>query len=298
MVILFVFFFIHLLDSRSVTTFARGEASVGKSIGDINVLVGAGNIADCSTSDSDITANILNDTPGTIFTTGNNVLGRAALIDYIKCFGQTWGKYIDRIRPSLGSSDYSTANASGYFSYFGDSAGPAGKGYYSYNLASWHIVVLNSNCDQVGGCDENSVQSKWLKSDLSQNKAFCTLAYWSAPLFNSAKAGDSLAVKPFWRILYAAHADVVINGGENGYERFALQDVSGKKDNKNGIREFIVGTGGGGYALAGRISKNSEIRNYDTFGLLKLSLSDKSYNWQFLSESNSKFKDSGLGVCQ
>ncbi len=125
---------------------------------------------------------------------------------------------------------------------FGAAAGDPKKGYYSYELGAWHIIVLNSECTEVGGCEAASPEGQWLRQDLVDHAVKCTLAYWHKPLFSSGeKHGNDLEMKPFWQLLYAANADVVINGHDHDYERFAPQDPEAKADGSRGIREFVVG---------------------------------------------------------
>src|SRR5262249_55485226 len=152
--------------------------------------------------------------------------------------------------------------ASAYSSYFGAAAGDPKKGYYSYDLGAWHIIALNSECKEVGGCDANSQQGVWLQQDLAQHATACTLAYFHKPLFSSgAKHGNDPEMKPLWQILYTGGADVVINGHDHDYERFAPQDPEGRADASHGIREFVVGTGGkNSHRSLGTPKPNSEAR--------------------------------------
>ena len=177
-----------------------------------------------------------------------------------------------------------------------------GKGYYSYDLGNWHIVVLNTNCDAkaLGGCAAGSPQETWLKEDLAKHPAACILAYGHHALFSSG-VFKSHAVHPelreLWEDLYAAHADLVLAGHEHSYERFAPQDPQSKADPVNGIREIVVGTGGRSHDLLGFATPNSEARDWDTFGVLKLTLAPGKYAWEFIPEEGKTFHDSGSGVC-
>jgi len=185
-----------------------------------------------------------------------------------------------------------------YFSYFGAAAGDPKTGYYSYELGSWHIVALNSECEAIGGCDTGSTQEKWLRADLAAHPAACTLAYFHKPLFSSGgKHGDDPSVKPLWQALYDANADVVIGGHDHDYERFAPQDPDGEADAKRGIREFVAGTGGKNHRPFETPHANSEVRDATAFGVLKLTLKRDGYDWQFLPEAGKTFTDSGSGTC-
>ena len=203
-----------------------------------------------------------------------------------------------RTRPAPGNHEFHAAGATPYFDYFGVAAGDAKTGYYSYELGSWHIIVLNSECKDVGGCDAGSPQEKWLRADLATHPVACTLAYWHKPLFSSGSAhGNDLTVKALWDALYDANADVVVNGHDHDYERFAPQTPEGVDDPKRGIREFVVGTGGKNHRLFGTPKRNSETRNADAFGVLKLTLRANGYDWQFVPEEGKTYTDSGSGNC-
>ena len=194
----------------------------------------------------------------------------------------------------MGNHEYVTAGASGYFDYFGSAAGDPTKGYYSYNRGAWHIVVLNSMCENVGGCEDTSPMVTWLKNDLAANSANkCTLAYWHHPLFSSGEHGNNINMKPSWEVLYAANADLVINGHDHDYERFAPQRPNGTVDSARGIREFVVGTGGYSLRPFDAIKPNSQVRSANTHGVLKVTLHASSYGWKFVPVAGKTFTDSG-----
>jgi len=177
-------------------------------------------------------------------------------------------------------------------------AGDATKGYYSYELGGWHVVVLNSECVDVGGCDAESPQGKWLREDLAAHPVACTLAYFHKPLFSSGGAhGDDLLMKPLWDSLYSGNADVIVNGHDHDYERFAPQTPEAKADALRGIREFVAGTGGKNHRPFGITRPNSEVRDAEAFGVLKLTLLPGRYEWEFVPEDGKTFKDSGVGTC-
>ena len=287
------------------------------------VLAAAGDIASCNSNGDEATANLINDDEA-VATLGDNAYESGTLTEYQNCYGPSWGKFNARIMPSVGDQEYeipgssASSGASGYFKYFGDRASPTDppgctvncKGYYSYDLGeglgAWHVVVLNSNCAEVGGCGASSAQGKWLTDDLAAHQNACTLAYWHHPRFTSAKIGNTSAVAPFWDALYAEGAEVVLNGHAHVYERFAPQDPSGKADPAKGIREFVVGTGGRSLNSFGTKKANSEVRLSDnttpnkiTYGVIKLTLhpgDPGSYNWQFMTVDG-KIPDSGSGSC-
>jgi hypothetical protein len=260
------------------------------------VLVGAGDIADCTRSGDTKTAALVAGIPGTVFTAGDNAYEDGTLEQFESCYDPTWGAFLDRTRPSPGNHDYHTPDASGYYTYFGSRAGEPGQGYYAYDLGAWRIYALNSNCSEVGGCGAGSPQRAWLKADLAANPRQCVLAYWHHPRFSSGYHGNSASVKGFWTALYQAKADVVLNGHDHDYERFAKQKPSGARA-ADGIREFVVGTGGDERRPFANIKANSQVRNATTFGVLKLTLHATSFDWKFVPQAGKTFTDSGSGAC-
>lgn len=263
------------------------------------VLVGAGDIADCKAlSPAAKTANLLDRIEGTVFTLGDNAYENGTARQFADCYHPTWGRHKARTRPTVGNHEYGTAFANAYFGYFGEAAGDPKKGYYSYDLGKWHVVVINSNCDQVGGCKAGSPQELWLRADLAAHPALCTAAMWHHPRFSSsAEHGDDKSVRDIWRALYDAGADVALAGHDHDYERFAPQDADGKADPERGIREFVVGTGGRYEYRWSKIEANSEVHNNETFGVLKLTLHDDGYDWEFIPVEGQSFKDSGSAKC-
>jgi acid phosphatase type 7 len=267
------------------------------------VLVGAGDIASCSSNGDSLTANLLDGISGTVFTLGDNAYPNGSSTDYSNCYenaSRGWGRHKARTRPSPGNHEYLTANASGYFGYFGSNAGTIGQGYYSYDLGDWHIIVLNSNssCSTIS-CAAGSAQEQWLRADLAANTKSCTLAYWHHPRFNSgSEHGNNTAVAPFWSALYDFNADVILNGHEHVYERFAPQAPNAASDAQRGIRQFVVGSGGNGhYTFKATPEPNSERRDNTSYGVLKLTLKTGGYDWQFIPAAGSSFTDSGSGTC-
>jgi hypothetical protein len=259
--------------------------------------VGAGDIASCISDGDEATANLLDAIPGTVFTTGDNAYDSGTDGEYAYWYAPTWGRHKDRTMPSPGNHEYNTVGAAGYFNYFGAAAGDPTKGYYSYDLGAWHIVVINSNCDQVGGCGSGSPQEQWLRLDLAAHPAPCTVAYWHHPLFSSGQHGNDPSVQALYQALYDYGADVVLNGHDHNYERFAPQDPGGNLDTARGIREFVLGTGGAGHYNWGIPQPNSEVRNNTTFGVMKLTLHPSSYDWEFVPEAGETFTDSGSEPC-
>ncbi len=256
-------------------------------------LVGAGNIANCNTQNDDATAALIENIPGTVYTTGDNIYGDGSLTDFQNCYGPSWGRHKGRTRPASGHKDYQQPGAAGYWQYFGAVAGDSGKYYYSYDVGAWHVVVLNSQIDMSVG----SAQELWLKADLAATAKRCTVAIWDQPRFSSTGTSVRSAVKPLWDDLYAAGAELVLNAHYRVYERFAPQTPAGVADATNGIRQFTVGTGGSTIDTFGTPIANSEVRATNLFGVLKLTLADGSYSWQFIPIAGQTFTDSGSGTC-
>src|SRR2546430_2998365 len=259
-------------------------------------LVGAGNIAFCGQPGAAATALLLDSIPGTVFGAGDNAYDKGTLTQYNTCYGVTWGRQKARTQPAPGDLDYKTANASGYFGYFGAAAGDPKQGYYSYDAGAWHVVVLNSGSPSLVPTTATSPQVQWLRADLAAHPAHCTLAYWHHPLFDS-KDNPNANIRPLWDALYAAGVDVVVNAHYGFYERFAPQTPAGVADPAGGIREFVAGTGGALVTSFGTVRPNSQVRNSGTFGVLNLTLGDGSYSWQFVPVAGKTFTDSGTTAC-
>jgi len=262
------------------------------------ILVGAGDIADCKDlSGAEATAKLLENVGGTVMVVGDLAYPDGSKENFT-CYDKTWGRAKSRTRPAPGNHEFHATGAAPYFNYFGAVAGDPKTGYYSYELGTWHIIVLNSECRDVGGCEAGSPQERWLRADLAAHPVACTLSYWHRPLFSSGSAhGNDLTVKPLFQALYEANADVVVGGHDHDYERFAPQTPTGVADPEHGIREFVVGTGGKNHRPFGAPKPNSELRDATAFGVLKLTLRPGAYDWQFIPETGKSFTDSGSGKC-
>ena len=214
---------------------------------------------------------------------------------FAQSYHPSWGQYRSTTYPAPGNHEYGTPGAAGYFDYFGAAAGDPAKGYYSFDLGTWHLVALNSECYAVGGCGPGSTQESWLRADLAATTQPCILAYWHKPRFTSSAHGTEAEYDGFWRALYSAGADVVLNGHEHNYERFAPQDPD-RRPTAAGIREFVVGTGGRNHEAFTSLQPNSEVRMDTVFGVLKLTLGGTGYDWEFVAEGGSTL-DSGSSSC-
>ena len=216
---------------------------------------------------------------------------------FLQSYERSWGAYKATTYPVPGNHEYqSSPAADGYFDYFGARAGQPGRGYYSFDLGSWHLVALNSECDHIGGCAEGSPQERWLRADLARTTKPCILAYWHRPRFSSGRHGNDDSYAPFWRALYGARADVVLNGHDHDYERFDPQTPDGEAD-PQGPRAFVAGTGGRSLRPFRKLRPNSAVQNSSTFGVLKLTLRRGSYAWTFSAERTADIVDAGSGQC-
>lgn len=235
--------------------------------------------------------------PDAVLALGDNQYENGALDDFLRSYGASWGRFKGITHPAVGNHEYLTPNASGYFSYFGTAAGDPAKGYYSYDLGAWHIVVLNSECSHAGGCKAGSPQERWLRADLAAHPTRCTLAYWHEPRFGSGKQGINVRVTPLWQALYDSGAEVVLSGHVHDYERFAPQDAHGNLDRQHGVVQFVVGTGGANHTPIRHAIANSVVHNDTAFGVLQLTLEPDGYAWRFVPEPGQTFTDSGSARC-
>ena len=267
--------------------------------GDTAILVGAGDIADCERSEDELTADLVANIAGTVFTAGDNAYPDGSTRDFEDCYGPSWGRpdILGRTHPAPGDNEYDTPDAHGYFEYFGDAAGDPATGYYAYDAATWRVYVLNTNCSSIGGCGEGSAQAAWLLGDLSANPRDCVIAIWHHPYYTSGPSeGLSSAVRNLWRILHEADAEIVVSGHDNVYERFAPQDAETNPD-PDGLVQFIVGTGGGDPDKFQTVAPNSVVRERGGYGVLLLQLRPESYAWEFDSVAGPQFTDTGTADC-
>jgi hypothetical protein len=243
--------------------------------------------------------------PAAVLLLGDNQYENGALSKYNASYALSWGRAALKsiTKPAPGNHEYGVSGASGYFDYFGAAAGDRAKGYYSFDLAGWHLVALNTNLEcSVIGCAAGSAQEQWLRNDLqaaqSRGLGSCTLAYWHHPRWSTGDHGSSAIYDGLWKALYAFGAELVLNGHDHHYERFAPQRPDNVADATYGIRELLVGTGGKTLYTARSLGPaNSQVFNATAFGVLKLTLRPESYEWEFIPEPGSSFRDSGSGTC-
>jgi acid phosphatase type 7 len=244
--------------------------------------------------------------PALVIAAGDLQYEQATLEDFQQAYDLSWGPLKSITRPALGNHEYCSyvcadpqaAVRAGYFTYFGSGAGTPGQGWYSYDVGGWHVIVLNSECGMAGGCEVNSPQERWLRADLTAHPTACTLAYWHRPLFSGGREGENPAMRTVWDDLYRAGVELVINGHEHQYERFAPQTPSRAADASGGILEFVAGTGGRSHLAPVAVRPNTAVQNADTFGVLRLDLRPLGFSWSFQPAAGSgTFTDSGSRNC-
>jgi hypothetical protein len=263
-------------------------------------VVAAGDIADCTygpaaASVAARTAKLVKDSDALVLLLGDNAYQNGTPQEYASCFDPTWGAFGDRLKPAPGNHDYYTSGAQGYYDYFGARAGPARRGYYSFDYGGWHFISLNSLADLQPG----SAQYQWLADDLAKSAdTFCTIAMVHYPAFNSGSTHGSIReTRAAFDLLQRAGVEIVLSGHEHVYERFAPQRADGTADPARGLRHFTVGTGGAVLMSFGSPLPNSEFRHNTSWGILRLALSPGEYAWQFSSVDAASPLDSGTGTC-
>jgi acid phosphatase type 7 len=258
---------------------------------------------------------------GIVQTLGDNVTPGDRLPSYMGCFDSTWGgEHFARTNPAPGDDEYDEYQPGvppPYEIYFGDKAGPPGHYFYSYDVEvdgapAWHVIVLNSQCALRSENTEEKVSclfemADFIERDLIANAgATCTLAVSHQPRFSSSLGPgvrrDALLMQGLWQLLHDRGVDVVLSAHTRNYERFAPMDALGRA-NSEGMRQFIVGTGGqqpGGPrdTIPAVPHPNSEAQIRDTFGVLKLELDHGRYGWDFLPVAGQTSTDSGSSECR
>lgn len=291
---------------QSVTVAAAGDIACDPASEFFNG--GAGTADKCHMkATSDI---LLELAPDAVLTLGDNQYSSATLENFMRSYHPTWGRLRAITHPAAGTHEYTAeddeddesemgggGNGAGYFAYFGAAAGRPSEGFYSFDLGTWHLVVLNTSCSRVGGCEQGSPQERWLRADLAANPKLCTLAVMHYPRFSSGKHGDTVRNTDIWTTLADAGVELVLSGNDHDYERFAPQTPSGERDLDKGIRQFVVGTGGKELYSFGVVRPYSEARIGGVYGVLKLGLHPESYDWEFVSEDGQRARDEGTTMC-
>jgi len=243
------------------------------------------------------TADLVSDIdPDAVLALGDLQYEVAKLAEFKASYDKSWGRFKDITYPAPGNHEYGTGVAPGYYDYFGKKAGDRDKGYYSADIGRWHLVALNSNCHLVGGCRRGSPMERWLRADLARNRSRCTVAIWHHPRWSSGLHGSAEKVDGLWRTLVSAKVDLLLTGHDHDYERFAPLDAEGRPA-ATGVRQFVVGTGGRNLYFFGLPQRGSERKQSQAFGVLKLTLHDDGYSWEFVAVPGEDFTDSGTGRC-
>lgn len=235
--------------------------------------------------------------PKAVFVLGDLQYEVGRLAAFEASYDPSWGRFKDITWPTPGNHEYGTGVTRGYFEYFGRRAGTKTRSWYSTDIGGWHVVSLNSNCRQIDGCERGSPQEKWLRADLAASKARCTLAIMHDPRWTSDFHGPAEKVDDLWRTLADMGADVVLAAHGHHYERFEPINAAGEVDEAAGMRQFIVGTGGNDLIPTFGAARGSAVREWRTFGVLKLELQPAAYTWEFVPVPGASFTDSGSGSC-
>jgi hypothetical protein len=233
--------------------------------------------------------------PDAVLALGDTQYPDGAYSQYAASYAKSWGRSRPITYPAIGNHEYLTGRARGYFEYFGQRAGRPDQAWYSFDLATWHVIVINSECGHIGGCGSGSPEERWLAADLAAHPGRCTLAYWHEPRWSSGTHGSDPVYGALWNDLAAAGADVVLNGHDHDYERFAPLSADGQVE-ANGVREFVVGTGGESHYKFHLPATGSQVRLANTFGVLRLALEPGAYTWSFVSVSGAT-RDAGRTSC-
>ncbi len=260
----------------------------------------AGDIANGTADSGEAqTARLIESRQGLAITAGDNAYPSGTLAQFRTNYQPTWGRFKNRTRPTLGNHEYHTSGAQGYFDYFGWRAGPGTRGYYSLKLGKWRVYLLNSEiCKTDVGCQPGTSQYKWLKQTLAKQKAQCSMAVFHTPLHSSGLHGNEPRVRPLVKLLYKSGAELIVNGHEHNYERFAPARPSGVIDRQKGVQQIVAGTGGAPLRPKGaRVAAHSRVYSDDAWGVLRLSLRKKSYSWKFLPVEGEAFSDAGERRC-
>lgn len=274
-------------------TAGSGIAAPAAAPPDSVTVLAAGDIAQCPPIGATLTAQLLDQYSALVLAVGDLVYPYGEPKGFRNCYGPTWGRHKERTYPVPGNHEYVKGAAIGYFQYWKDRATPVGKSYYSFDLASWHVVALDSNLN----AEAASEQERWLRADLARSQSRCILGFWHHTIFSSGWHGQIPETLPLFQAMYDAGATIVITGHDHHYERFAPQNPDGRADNGRGIRAFVVGTGGAKLHDIAFRKPNSETYNSETWGVLKLTLRTDSYDWEFIPAVRTEFHDAGHGVC-
>lgn len=269
-----------------------GGTGGGSGTGRTAAVIGVGDIGQCGRAEVAQVARLVSTLEGALLLAGDIAYFQGSAANFRDCFNPSWGQFRERWHAVPGNHEYESPGAAPYFAYFGDAAGPAGVGYYSITIGDWLVLMLNSNIPATNG----SPQWEFARAELQAQRTPCTMAVWHHPVFSSGPAGSNAAMRDMWALLQASRAEVILNGHDHLYERFARQTADGSADPTNGIRQFTVGTGGAELYNFVRSTANSEERIM-RFGALRLTLRPAQVEWEFIVLDGS-IADRGLDTCR
>lgn len=255
----------------------------------------AGDIADCrkvaaSESMARRTARLI---PGgsIVLVLGDTVYRHATAANYASCYEPTWGVHRPKTLAVPGNHDYVEGRIDDFLDYFPGRPGP--HAWFAQRLGAWLVIGLDSHLSDTGP----DQQYAWLERTLDANRdARCTLAMWHEPLFSSGlRNGPGTHMRRFWGLLDRRGAELVLNGHEHFYEAFDPLDAEGRPV-PDGLREFIVGTGGARLYRLGRTAVASRVR-VQQHGVLRLTLDESGYAWEFIGVDGG-IADRGAAQCR
>lgn len=277
-----------------------------------SVMIGVGDIAVCGTEGDEQTAKLVDSVlradsvakvSDEVFTLGDNAYPDGSASNFALCFAPSWGdsskRILKKIHPTPGNHEHLSVGAAPYYQYFGSKAGSAKKGYYSYDVGEWHVIVINGEIvvNSSFSDAERKAQEEWLRGELKGPQKFCSMAYWHQPLFSSGWHGDAPVLRPIWQLLQDGGVDLILNGHDHDYERFLPQNAFGVVDSTRGMIQYVVGTGGGdlrGFRNNPRATSAARVQGY--FGVLKLTLGKGEFRAAFL-DVNGRVWDPSGGKC-
>jgi 3',5'-cyclic AMP phosphodiesterase CpdA len=255
-------------------------------------VVGVGDIGMCGSPGVAQTASLVGNLEGQILLVGDIAYLHGSTANFRECFEPQWGRFRSRWRAVPGNHEYETPTAADYYNYFGEASGGDNSGFYSFMAGDWLILMLNSNIPS----GRNSAQWEFVRRQLEQQRTPCTMAVWHHPLFSSGPNGNTASMKDLWALLEAAPIEVILNGHDHLYERFARQMSDGTPEPAKGVREFIVGTGGADLYGVARATANSETRLVE-HGAMQFTLEPAQYRWEYRNV-NGVVRDFGLDTCR
>jgi hypothetical protein len=267
-----------------------GEPPAEERAGSPVTIMGAGDIAGDRDAATATAALIRAADPDKVFTTGDNAYPDGAPSDYAERYDPTWGSFKDRTHPVPGNHDYHMDDAAGYVDYFGIqnvSNDVDGGLYYAWDAGDyWRVYALNSEISTEGA------QLRWLRDDVAAHPDKHYALVTHRPRYTSSEEhGPTEEICPLWDALAATGGlEIVLAGHNHHYERFAPMDCA-ERASADGARSFVIGSGGGTLYDFDEAQPGSEFRNKSDFGVLRLELSEASYEWEFIASGQGEEDD-------